>query len=146
MVRATMHEIVVGNTRLRVERDCTTGEHSYFVNDQPRDVNAYLAVTQAHLNHGTERCGLGAGIVRALQNPPLVLLDAHDLSGCKMARRRDDVDDEMVRQMEIRQQARPERRKRVAPPVNERRQRCSFCYQPGDHPTPAHCLRALDRR
>ncbi len=68
MVRATMHEIVVGNTRLRVERDCTTGEHSYFVNDQPRDVNAYLAVTQAHLNHGTERCGLGAGIVGALQS------------------------------------------------------------------------------
>jgi hypothetical protein len=146
MVRATMHEIVVGNTRLRVERDCTTGEHSYFVNDQPRDVNAYLAVTQAHLNHKTERCGLGAGIVGALQNPPLVLLDADDLSGCKMARRRDDVDDEMVRQMEIRRQARRERRRRVAPPANERRLRCSYCYQPGDHPAPAHCLRALDRR
>ena len=146
MVRATMHEIVVGNTRLRVERDCTTGEHSYFVNDQPRDVNAYLAVTQAHLNHGTERCGLGGGIVGALQKPPLVLLDAHELSGCNMARRRDDVDDEMVRQMEIRRQARRERRRRVAPPANEQRLRCSYCYQPGDHPTPAHCLRALDRR
>jgi hypothetical protein len=47
-VSATVHEIVVGHTRLRVERDCATGEHAYFVNDQRCDVNAYLAVTQAH--------------------------------------------------------------------------------------------------
>jgi hypothetical protein len=47
-VSATVHEIVVGHTRLRVERDCATGEQAYFVNDQLRDVNAYLAVTQAH--------------------------------------------------------------------------------------------------
>jgi len=47
-VCATLHEIVVGHTRLRVERDCATGEQAYFVNDQLRDVNAYLAVTQAH--------------------------------------------------------------------------------------------------
>jgi hypothetical protein len=47
-VSATVHEIVIGHTRLRVERDCATGEQAYFVNDQRRDVNAYLAVTQAH--------------------------------------------------------------------------------------------------
>jgi hypothetical protein len=29
---------------------------------------------------------------------------------------------------------------------HERRHRCSFCYQPGDHPTASHCLRALERR
>jgi hypothetical protein len=45
---ALVHEIVLDRTRLRVERDRTTGEHAYFVNDQRRDVNAYLAVTQAH--------------------------------------------------------------------------------------------------
>ena len=50
--RTTVHEIMVGGTRLRVERDNATGEQTYFVDDQPRDVNAYLAVTQAHLNHG----------------------------------------------------------------------------------------------
>jgi hypothetical protein len=47
-VSTTVHEILVGNTRLRVERDCATGKQAYFVNDQLRDVNAYLAVTQAH--------------------------------------------------------------------------------------------------
>jgi hypothetical protein len=44
----TVHDIVVGHTRLRVERDCATGEQAYFVDDQRRDVNAYLAVTRAH--------------------------------------------------------------------------------------------------
>jgi hypothetical protein len=48
----TVHEIVVGGTRLRVDRDDATGEHTYFINDQRCDVNAYLAVTQAHLNQG----------------------------------------------------------------------------------------------
>jgi hypothetical protein len=50
--RTTVHEIVVGGTRLRVDRDDATAEHIYFINDQPCDVNAYLAVTQAHLNRG----------------------------------------------------------------------------------------------
>ena len=50
--RTTVHEIVVGGTRLRVDRDDVTAEHMYFINDQPCDVNAYLAVTQAHLNLG----------------------------------------------------------------------------------------------
>ena len=46
-----------------------------------------------------------------------------------------DADDEMVRQMERRRHARPERRQRRLPHGNERRRMCSFCYQPGDHPT-----------
>jgi hypothetical protein len=49
--RTTVHEIADG-TRLRADRDDATAEHMYFINDQPCDVNAYLAVTQAHLNRG----------------------------------------------------------------------------------------------
>ena len=45
----TVHEIIVGHIRLRVDRDDATGEHAYFINGQLCDVNAYLAVTQAHL-------------------------------------------------------------------------------------------------
>ena len=52
IARTPVHEIVVGNSRLRVERDDATGEHLYFINDQPCGVNAYLAVTQAHLRSG----------------------------------------------------------------------------------------------
>ena len=52
VARPTVHEIVVGSTRLRVERDDATGEHAYFIDDHRCDVNAYLAVTQAHLNRG----------------------------------------------------------------------------------------------
>jgi hypothetical protein len=58
------------------------------------------------------------------------------------------VDDQMVRDMELRRQARPERRQRGearTPVSNERRRTCAFCFQPGDHPTPTHCLRALER-
>jgi hypothetical protein len=51
----TVHEIVIGQIRLRVERDCATGEHRYFLNDQLRDVSAYLAVTQAHLDQAESR-------------------------------------------------------------------------------------------
>jgi hypothetical protein len=49
-VRTHIHEIVVSQIRLRQERDRATGRYVYFVNDQPCDVNAYLAVTQAHLD------------------------------------------------------------------------------------------------
>jgi hypothetical protein len=49
---ATVHEIVVGGARLRVDRDDATGKNAYFINDRRCDVNAYLAVTQAHLNRG----------------------------------------------------------------------------------------------
>jgi hypothetical protein len=55
VVSRTVHEIVVGHTRLRVERDGSTGQHVYFVNDQRGDVNAYLAVTQAHLDRAESR-------------------------------------------------------------------------------------------
>jgi hypothetical protein len=49
VVHTTVFEIVIGRTRLRVDRDHLTGEQTYFINDEPCDVNAYLAVTQAHL-------------------------------------------------------------------------------------------------
>ncbi len=55
------------------------------------------------------------------------------------------VNERMAAQMEERRRERPERRLRSTPPGLERRKVCSFCYQSGDHPTPAHCLRALDR-
>ena len=59
----------------------------------------------------------------------------------------DAINDEMVKQMELRRLARPERRQRSAaqPAGGERRQVCSFCHQPGDHRTAAQCLRALER-
>ena len=50
-----VHEIVVGGTRLRVERDPNTGEQTYFVDGERRDVNAYFAVTQAHLDRSESR-------------------------------------------------------------------------------------------
>jgi hypothetical protein len=58
----------------------------------------------------------------------------------------ENVDDEMVRWMEERRALRPERRSvRPSRPASERRRVCAFCYQPGDHPTAAHCMRALER-
>jgi hypothetical protein len=50
----TLHEIVFGSTRLRVDRDGATAEHMYFINDQRCDVNAYLVVAQAHLKSRVE--------------------------------------------------------------------------------------------
>ena len=50
--------------------------------------------------------------------------------------------------MELRREALPEQRdasRSDAPVVKERRQMCAFCSQRGDHPTPAHCLRTLER-
>jgi hypothetical protein len=61
-------------------------------------------------------------------------------------RHAESVDDEMVRWMKERRQARPERRTAGQPRADERRRVCAFCYQPGDHPTAAHCLRALERQ
>ena len=57
----------------------------------------------------------------------------------------DAINDEMVRRMEERRRERPDRRERPVARVPDRRRTCSYCYQPGDHPTPAHCLRALER-
>jgi hypothetical protein len=52
----------------------------------------------------------------------------------------------MVQQMEERRKARSERRRpRSAPPAEERRRLCEYCFQRGDHPSPMHCLRALER-
>jgi hypothetical protein len=58
------------------------------------------------------------------------------------------INERMVRQMELRREARPERRQRAAtraPAAKERRSICAFCFERGDHPTPVHCLRALER-
>lgn len=58
----------------------------------------------------------------------------------------DNTNDEMARRMEERRLSRPERRSGVSKPVTpERRLVCAYCFQRGDHPTPAHCLRALER-
>ena len=57
-----------------------------------------------------------------------------------------DADDLMVRQMEERRRQKAERRAPTprTPTTPERRKICSYCFQPGDHQTPAQCLRALD--
>ena len=71
-------------------------------------------------------------------------------SGTTVATPQDEttINELMVRQMELRRQALPEQRQAArspAPIANERRRICGFCSQRGDHPTPAHCLRALER-
>jgi hypothetical protein len=55
------------------------------------------------------------------------------------------INELMVRQMEQRRRERQERRKNPRPAATERRRVCSFCFQEGDHPTAAHCRRALER-
>lgn len=58
------------------------------------------------------------------------------------------INEQMVRQMELRRQALPEQRRASASSgavAIERRRTCAFCCQRGNHPTPAHCLRALER-
>ena len=62
----------------------------------------------------------------------------------------DAINDQMVRQMELRRRKTPERRRQTSSDAaggerkdKERRVICSFCFQPGDHRTPAQCLRAL---
>jgi hypothetical protein len=56
------------------------------------------------------------------------------------------TNEQMVQQMKLRRETRPERRLFPSKPVKiERRRSCSYCYQPGDHPSPDHCLRALER-
>lgn len=54
------------------------------------------------------------------------------------------INEQMVRKMEERREQRPERRRQSAStPAADRRTICSYCFQPGDHRTPAQCLRAL---
>lgn len=71
-------------------------------------------------------------------------------SGTTIATQQDEttINELMVRQMELRRQALPEQRRASgssAPVANGRRRICGFCCQRGDHPTPAHCRRALER-
>jgi hypothetical protein len=66
----------------------------------------------------------------------------------RTAREGDVINEQMIRDMDARRLARPERRQRVESSgsvTNERRRICAFCYQSGDHPTAAHCRRALER-
>ena len=56
-----------------------------------------------------------------------------------------DADDLMVKQMEERRKNLADRRTITTPVKEDRRKTCQFCFQRGDHPTPAHCLRALER-
>ncbi|MDQ3348726.1 MAG: hypothetical protein M3545_12240 [Acidobacteriota bacterium] len=55
------------------------------------------------------------------------------------------VNEAMVQAMARRRQQLPEKRRVVAAPRVERRQVCGYCFQHGDHRTPAQCLRALER-
>ena len=61
------------------------------------------------------------------------------------AQEADAINERMVQQIEQRRQQRQERRQRSVAPAVERRVICAYCFQRGDHPTPAHCLRALER-
>jgi hypothetical protein len=64
-------------------------------------------------------------------------------------READAINEQMVAAMEQRRQGLPNRRQssddRPRSPVVERRRICGYCYQRGDHPTPTHCMRALER-
>jgi hypothetical protein len=63
----------------------------------------------------------------------------------------DAINEQMVKQMEERRHQRPERRQlstrqpSTTARDRDRRRVCGYCFQPGDHPTPAQCLRALER-
>ena len=56
-------------------------------------------------------------------------------------------DELRVRELALSRRAHPDRRnsQSSARPARERRKMCAYCFQPGDHPTPGHCLRALER-
>ena len=56
------------------------------------------------------------------------------------------IDAAMVEAMNRRRVERQERRQADRKPAAvERRKLCAYCFQPGDHATPAACLRALER-
>ena len=62
------------------------------------------------------------------------------------------INDAMAARIEQRRLAAPNRRQEAhdrrrdsAPGVPDRRMVCEYCFQGGDHPTAAHCLRALER-
>lgn len=56
------------------------------------------------------------------------------------------ADEQAARSVVERRRQRPDRRRRPASAHEmERRRTCGYCYQEGDHATPAQCLRALER-
>ncbi len=55
------------------------------------------------------------------------------------------IDEAMARRLTVRRLAQPERSRTVGIPGVERRQVCGYCFQHGEHQTPAACLRALER-
>jgi hypothetical protein len=61
-------------------------------------------------------------------------------------READAINDQMVAAME-RRRGMPNRREASTgrQPSVERRRICGYCFQRGDHPTAAHCMRALER-
>ena len=65
-------------------------------------------------------------------------------------READAINEQMVAAMEQRRQGLPNRRqtsddRQQRSPGVERRRVCGYCFQRGDHPTAAHCMRALER-
>jgi hypothetical protein len=59
--------------------------------------------------------------------------------------REETPDEHMARRMAQRRPVQSAREVRSTRPVKIERRTCNYCHQPGDHPTPAHCLRALER-
>jgi hypothetical protein len=61
-------------------------------------------------------------------------------------READAINDQMVAAIE-RRRGMPNRRESstARQPSVERRRICGYCFQRGDHPTAAHCMRALER-
>ena len=70
-----------------------------------------------------------------------------NLSANPSDRDADAINDQMVAAMEERRRGLPNRRASSATqkPMVDRRRICGYCYQRGDHPTAAHCMRALER-
>lgn len=53
--RARQFEIQVDRHRLRIERNDTTGEFHYYVDNREVAINTYLAITQAFMDKTTRR-------------------------------------------------------------------------------------------
>jgi hypothetical protein len=57
----------------------------------------------------------------------------------------DAINDRMAAEIEQRRRQMPNQRRQSKAPAVERRKICAYCFQRGDHPTAAHCMRALER-
>jgi hypothetical protein len=55
------------------------------------------------------------------------------------------INDQMAAAMERRRAMPNQRTESTAQPREDRRRVCGYCFQRGDHPTAAHCMRALER-